>query len=391
MAERDRVDRRELAAAHRRRGARSLAALAAAAALAGIIVGAESDGDEPASVAEIPFCRDESPGALVRVAGQGVVVRMGGTATGELLAGARAGEIGGVVLFPPPEIAGDRLRAQISRIQAAAAAGGNPPLLIAIDQEGGVIERLPALAPQLSPYTIAQNDDRADAVLEGRAAGFQLRDLGINVNLAPVLDVPASTEQFMTPRAFGSTPEQVARLGLAFALGQQREGVAATAKHFPGLGRAVENTDFAPTEIDASARALESDLWPFAAAVEAGVRLVMVGHASYPSLGARGPAALSAEIVQGLLRERLGFTGVVITDDLLAAAVSIEHPPRRAAVLAAAAGNDLLLFAAEPTPGIARELARAAGAGELGPEALRLSCERVGALKQAFATRDGLR
>ena len=356
-----------------------------------MIVGARSDDHGPATAAEIPFCRDESPGALVKVAGQSVVVRMGGTATADLLAAARAGEIGGVVLFPPPEIDGDRLRAEISRAQAAAAAGGNPPLLVMIDQEGGVVERLPALAPQLSPYTIAQNDDRADASLEGHAAGFQLRDLGVNVNLAPVLDVPASPEQFMTPRAFGSTPEQVARLGLAFALGQQREGVAATAKHFPGLGRAVENTDFAPTRIGAPAEALESDLRPFAAAAEAGVRLVMVGHASYPSLGARGPASLSADVVQGVLRDRLGFSAVVITDDLLAPAVSLEHPPREAAVLASAAGNDLLLFAAEPTPGIAGELARAAGTGALAPEGLRVSCELIGALKQELATPGGLR
>lgn len=316
---------------------------------------------------------------------------MGGSATGDLLRQARLGEIGGVILFPPTDIAGDRLARELGKLQAAATAGGNPPLLVTIDQEGGVVERLPALAPQLSPYTLAQNNDPSDAALEGRATGFQLRRLGINVDLAPVLDVPSSAEQYMTPRAFGSSPEQVSRLGLAFAAGLQREGVAATAKHFPGLGRALENTDFAPTTINAGRRALGGDLRPFRDAIANRVRLIMVGLASYPKLGSRRPAALAPEVVTSLLREQLGYDGVVITDDLLAGAVGANRSKRHAAVLASRAGSDLLLFAAGDAPGIARGLATAAASGRLEATALRTSCERVVALKAELQTRAGLR
>ncbi len=323
-------------------------------------------------------------------AGQSVMVRMEGRATAELLRQARSGEIGGVVLFPPSEIAGNRLAAELERLQAAAAAGGNPRLLLAIDQEGGIVERLPALPPQLSPYTIAQNDDRQAAVLEGSATGFQLRELGIDVNLAPVLDVPSSDVQFMAPRAFGSDPAQVTRLGLAFASGQRREAVAATAKHFPGLGRAAENTDFAPTAIGAPRRLLEADIEPFRAAIERRIDLVMLASASYPALGSRAPAVLSDEIATGLLREELGFTGVAISDDLLAPGIATEYPRREAAVRASAAGVDILLFASGGAPGIASELVAAVGAGELDEGALRTSCGRVVTLKERLASGEPL-
>ena len=333
------------------------------------------------------YCEQQ---AVDRVAGQGVMVRMEGRATPALLAQARKGEIGGVVLFPPAEIAGERLADELGRLQAAAAAGNNPRLLVAIDQEGGIVERLPALPPQLSPYTIAQNDDRDAAVLEGRATGFQLRELGIDVNLAPVLDVPVSDAQFMAPRAFGSNPAQVSRLGLAFASGQRRESVAATAKHFPGLGRAAENTDLAPTAIATSRTGLRSDLAPFRAAIEQGIELIMLSSAAYPGLGSREPAVLAPEIATALLRDDLGFTGVTISDDLLAPGISTEYPRREAAARASAAGVDVQLFAAEDAPGIASGLAAATGTGELDEQELRASCARVVDLKERLATGESL-
>ena len=365
-----------------KRRRRALGLLAGLAAAAGALVGAGA-GDDPEPLAVKPtYCELEPIG---RVAGQGVMVRMERQATPELLRQARAGEIGGVVLFPPPEIAGERLAAEIERLQQAAAEGGHPQLLVAIDQEGGAVERLPALPPALSPYTLAQNDDRQATTLEARATGFQLRELGIDVNLAPVLDVPTSDDHFMAPRAFGTDPEQVERLGLAFIEGLRREGVAATAKHFPGLGRAVENTDFAPTTIATSRPGLEGDIQPFRAAVEAGVDLVMLSSAGYPRLGSPEPAALAQEIATGVLRDELGFAGVTISDDLLSPAIATEHPRREAAVLAAAAGVDVQLFAADDAPGIAAGLTTAANSGELDDAALRASCGRVLALKQRLA------
>lgn len=370
-----------------KRRRRALGLLAGLAALGGAVVGAGAEEEQPPVAFEPTYCEAQS---IARVAGQTVMVRMERQATPELLRQARSGQIGGVVLFPPAEIAGERLAAELERLQRAAADSGGPRLLVAIDQEGGAVERLPALPPALSPYTLAQNDDRQATTLEARATGFQLREIGIDVNLAPVLDVPISEDHFMAPRAFGTDPEQVARLGLAFAAGLRREGVAATAKHFPGLGRAVENTDFAPTTIATSRAGLESDLEPFRAATEADVDLVMLSSAVYPRLGSREPAALDSEIVTGLLRDELGFSGVTISDDLLAPAIATEHPRREAAVLASAAGVDVLLFAADEAPGIAAGLTAAVTAGELDESALRASCGRVVALKEHLATGEPL-
>ena len=374
--------------ARRRRGA--LGIVAALAALGGAVVGAGAGGGE-SPVAKPPgLCEAQSPGALRRVAGQGVMVRMEGRATPELVHQARSGEIGGVVLFPPPEIRGDRLAAELERLQAAALSGGNPALLVAIDQEGGVVERLPSLPPQLSPLGMGQNDDRRATELEGSATGFQLRELGVNVNLAPVLDVPLSGDQFMAARAFGSDPAQVARLGLAFAAGQRKEGVAATAKHFPGLGRAVENTDLAPTTIATSRAGLTGDIQPFQAAIGRGIDLIMLSSAAYPALGSRAPAVLAPEVVTGLLREELGFAGVTISDDLLAPAISAAYARREAAVLASLAGVDILLFAADSAEGIAGGLVAAVASGELDEAELRASCVRVVGLKERLETGEPL-
>ncbi len=365
-----------------RRRRRLVGALAALAAGAGAIVGAGAGEDADEAAFEPGYCERET---VDLVAGQSVMVRMEAQATPALRRQARKGEIGGVVLFPPSEIAGERLAHELERLQAAAAAGKNPRLLVAIDQEGGIVERLPALPPQLSPYTIAQNDDRDSAVLEGRATGFQLRELGIEVNLAPVLDVPVSDAQFMAPRAFGSDPAQVARLGLAFASGQRRESVAATAKHFPGLGRAAQNTDLGPTSIATSRAGLRSDLAPFRAAVEQGIELIMISSAVYPGLGSRAPAVLAPEVATALLRDELGYTGVTISDDLLAPGISAQYPRREAAARASAAGVDILLFASQNAPRIAAGLVAAAGTGELDEQALRDSCTRVVQLKERLA------
>ncbi len=371
---------------HAIRRKRALYACASLAAFAGAFVGAQ-DGDKSATPQTPPtLCEQNGDAALARMAGQRVMVRMEARATRRLMRQARSGAIGGVILFPPPDVSGERLAAAIDAMQRAARAGGNPPLLVAIDQEGGIVERLPALPPQLSPFTLAQINRPASARLEGRATGFQLTEIGINVNLAPVLDVPSSAGQFMAPRAFGSTPDKVARLALAFAQGQRNEALASTAKHFPGLGRAIENTDFAPTTIDAPRSALMADIQPFTAAVDAGIELVMLSSASYPRLGGDGmPAVLSPTIVTELLRVQLGFTGVTISDDLLAPAIALVGSRARTVVRAAAAGTDILLFAARAPEGVAGVLARALAAGALTEEAMRGSCARILDLKAAFA------
>jgi beta-N-acetylhexosaminidase len=251
------------------------------------------------------------------------------------------------------------------------------------DQEGGGVKRFPMAPPQRSPVQLGEDGSPGDARLEGQATGNFLAGLGIDVDLAPVLDVARTKSSAVVLRTFGSDEQRVSRLGLAFADGLADEGVIAVPKHFPGLGPATVSTDVAPVTIDARARALRRDLAPFSEAVSRGAEMIMVGLAVYPRYGAEAPAALSPEIVTELLRDRLGFEGVAITDDLEAPALEgVGIGEAQAAVDAAAAGADLLLFALgggqEALPAVTRAMRR----GELDLPAQLSSCARIVALKE---------
>jgi beta-N-acetylhexosaminidase len=269
-----------------------------------------------------------------------------------------------------------------TRLRQAARAGGAPGFVIAVDQEGGPVKRLQAGPPNLAPAQIAS---AADAHREGAATGSYLAGLGVNVDLAPVLDVGAP-ESFVSSRAFAAAPARVAELGGAFASGLQQSGVAATAKHFPGLGHATANSDAGTSVVGAPRATLEAEMAPFAKAVGDGIALVMMSNATYPAY-APGPAVLSPAIVQGQLRQRLGFAGVVISDDLEAGAVRAVMPPGSAAVAAAGAGVDMFLLArSESSYGPAfQSLLAAARDGRLDKRALEQSYERIQQLQSQFA------
>ena len=317
--------------------------------------------------------------------GQKLMVRMEGTATRGLIRAARDGEIGGVILFPPPDQPPGELRDQISRLQEAARDGGLPELLVSIDQEGGEVKRLPDGPPDRSPPELSAPGDEAAARRAGRETGRYLARIGINVDLAPVLDVPSSSLSFVAARTFGTDPKVVAANGVAFAEGLSRAGVIPAVKHFPGLGRAVANTDFGPSEIDAPRGNLDVDLAPFREAIARKIPMVMVGHAVYTALDRDNPATLSEAIIGALLRGELGFDGVVISDDLGAGAVQAAASERDAAVAAAGAGIDVLLYAgtedAAPAEAALREALRK---GELDRAALERSLVRIGRLKDSL-------
>ena len=217
------------------------------------------------------------------------------------------------------------------------------PLLVMTDQEGGQVKRVSG-APEASAATMGA-EGAGFARREGRATARNLRSLGVNVDLAPVLDVARPGGVIAdTERGFGSTRAQVAATAVPFATGLQDGGVAATAKHFPGLGAASENTDFEAQRIGLSKVELrEIDEAPYRAYVNAGGQLVMLSTAIYPAFGPR-PAAFNRRIVTGELRGRLDFQGVTITDSLGSTAVAEFGGQREAAVDGAAAGDDLLLF-----------------------------------------------
>ncbi len=199
-----------------------------------------------------------------------------------------------------------------------------------------------------------------------------------------MLDVERpTTAETIANRSFGDDPALVSELGVAFIEGLQGANVAATAKHFPGLGLATVNTDFGPVTVAATQEDINAALIPFRDAIEAGVDLVMMSSAAYPGLGSTEPAALAPPIVQGLLRDQLGFEGVIVTDDLESDAISEGTSPANAAVAALAAGNDLALFAgssATATRGF-DAVVKAAKAGELDRGLLDQAFTRVATLK----------
>jgi beta-N-acetylhexosaminidase len=297
----------------------------------------------------------------------------------------RHGGIGGVILFPPDATDAEALGAEVARLRRLASRSGAPAPLIAIDQEGGEVKRLPSLPPDRSPAAIARAGEPS-ARAQGLATGQALRELGIDVDLAPVLDVPAVDGAFITSRAFSNDAGEVAALGTAFGGALQEQGVAATAKHFPGLGLASENTDLATSTIDTTRAELEPGLEPFTAAIGAGFDLVMLSNATYPALDPQLPASQSRRVVEGLLRDQLGYEGVVITDDLDAGAlVGAGLDEGAAAVGAARAGADLLLVALTDGSQASDALVRAIRDGELDRASLIESCARTTALRERLS------
>ncbi len=297
------------------------------------------------------------------------------------------GSIAGLIVFADNIDSRASIRRRLKRLQAI---DPTAALLVMVDQEGGQVRRLSG-PPQASAERMGQRGPDY-AHRQGELTAASLAGVGIGVDLAPVLDVAtpgAAIER--EQRAFGDTAAAVIESGVdGFAAGLAAGGVAATAKHFPGIGSAEVNTDLAAQRIDRSLlRLREVDEAPFAAFIEAGGELVMVSLATYPALANR-PAAFSSKVVEGELRERLGFTGVTISDGLGAAAASAFGSPKRVALAAEAAGIDLLLYSDwRAARDAGRLLRRGLRAGELPRERFQQSAERVSALSARLAAKAG--
>jgi beta-N-acetylhexosaminidase len=296
----------------------------------------------------------------------------------------RNGKMGGVVLLGNGWLTRQTATAVTAELQQAACTRGEP-LLIAVDQEGGLVRRLAWAPPTEAPAYMS-----SPSVAHDQAAGAAsaLRSAGIDVDFAPVVDTPGSAGSFLGSRAFSHSRTWNAQMARAFISGLQENGIAATAKHFPGLGLASGNTDNGRIVIRAAARKLHAGLLPFQAAVKAGVKLVMVSTAVYPKLdGSKRPAAFSNTIINGLLRKKLGFKGVAVTDSLTApAADRVAHTATRAML----AGSDLLIFGAESASevGYSTLLADEASSTRL-QNRLAVAAARVRALKAWLATQGG--
>jgi beta-N-acetylhexosaminidase len=312
----------------------------------------------------------------------------GTTPSADLLGRIRRGEVGGVILFGQNIASPSQLVALTAALQDAAASGGQPPLLIATDQEGGSINRIAWAPPTLSAPQIGATGSSVVAQSQGAAAGSALRALGINVDLAPVADVPESTSAFMylQGRTFSFDATLTAALADAFATGLDSAGVEATMKHFPGIGFATHNTDAAAVTIDASAALLDPGLRPYRAAIADGIPIVMLSNATYSAYDPSNGAGWSSAIGADLLRTTLGFSGVTMTDSLTGTAVARGVTQEALALQSALAGTDLLLVTGSEasTRTVYSTLLAAATDGTLDVASLEASFDRIRALKAGF-------
>jgi len=268
---------------------------------------------------------------------------------------------------------------------------GLPPPLIAIDQEGGSVARLPPPFSQFPDARVLAEAAEPEKALVNYAqvCSYDLQRIGVNYNLAPVLDVcEAGKDYFMERRSLGGDAENVGRLGSLVIKEMQENGIAACAKHFPGLGAAVVDPHFKlplvkKTEPDIRLH----DITPFRQAIDIGVASIMTSHTVYHHLDPEKPATLSKKILTGLLRNELGYDGVIITDDLEMGAIEKEGDLSHAAVQSFAAGADMLLICQSHEKVIAA-LHETAAAIIRNPElATRMqeSVQRVNAMREKFA------
>jgi beta-N-acetylhexosaminidase len=381
---------------------RAVAVLLAAGAAVAIVSPALATGGGPASRPDAPPARAPAPATaggraaraspgqsalpLGRALGQMIITGFdGSTAPAILLARIRDGHVGGVILFADNTADSQAKTARlVASLRAAAAAGGQPGLLVMTDQEGGEVKRLPG-PPD---YAASAMTTTARAAAQGLATGRYLAGAGVDVDLAPVADVRRNTDGFLAveQRTFGSTAAEVASRACAFARGLGEADVVPTLKHFPGLGRAVQSTDTGPVTIDASAGAIRADDLVYRDCGETSPTptLVMVSSAIYPQLtGGHLPAVISPEIYQTELRVSDDVDSLTISDDLGAGALAGLHDP---AVAAIDAGLDLLLYATDGS-GVGKAYATLladAKAGTLSESRIQAAAAGILALKRAI-------
>jgi beta-N-acetylhexosaminidase len=286
--------------------------------------------------------------------------------------------IGGVVLFSA-NITG---AAQLMGLTAELRRCATGPLRIAIDHEGGHVARIGAPVtrfPSAMAIGATGSEDLAYAV--ARAAGEELASLGIDVNLAPVLDVASDPRNpSVGARSFGSSPDAVARLGAATVRGYRDAGIAATAKHFPGHGRTpIDSHVDLPTVTGGLDELRRSDLPPFRAAFQAEVDLVMASHVAFEGLTDGLPSTLAAPIMKDLLRDELGFRGLLVTDAMGMRALAARHAIPEACVRSIAAGADTVM-PIEQQDEVLRALAAAIESGVLPEQRVEEALARIAEL-----------
>ena len=336
-------------------------------------------GEEEASVT----VEDMSVGDMV---GQMFVVSVGGTEPDYYIEKmVRERNVGGVILFGHNMESEGQVRDLTASLQRLSVRTEPAlPLLVAVDQEGGEIASAPWVSPQPAAADIGRRGDPAEARAVAGQIGQELLRAGVNTNFAPVVDTGFGVA--IGERSYGEDPGLVSSMGAEAVEGFEGAGIASAAKHFPNHGPAVADSHRALPVVEHDMETLRSrDLPPFRAAVEAGVPMVMAGHLLYPAVDAERPASLSPRWME-LLREEIGFGGVVVTDDLAMAGASGGGTPERAAVEAVKAGADLLVVSSPPQQQADAydAVVAAVESGEIPEERIRDSVERLVEVKEAY-------
>jgi len=249
--------------------------------------------------------------------------------------------VGGVILFSRNYSSPEQVADLISTIKHRAFC---KELIVAVDQEGGRVMRFSKpFTPWPPMRALGNKRDPSAARKVGRFLAEELSAIGINLNFAPVLDVDSNPQNpVIGDRSISDDPKVVAMLGSELILGMQENGVMACAKHFPGHGDTFEDSHLTLPVCQADQKTLKSrELPPFAKAIEIGVTSVMTAHVLYPAIDKKNPSSLSPKIINCILREKMGYQGIVFSDDLLMKAISDNT--KEAAVQAIAAGSDMAL------------------------------------------------
>jgi beta-N-acetylhexosaminidase len=289
--------------------------------------------------------------------------------------------VGGIVYFSDNIVNEDQVKALISNSQSFAMDKLGIGLFIAVDEEGGTIARVAEKlnTTRFEPMgVIGLRGDEKEAYAMGAAIAQDIARLGFNLNFAPVADViidQANTE--IGSRSFGTDPELVSKMVIQVVKGLQENGVMATLKHFPGHGSTTADSHKGTSVTIRTLEEMEQvEFLPFIAGMNAGADMVMISHLTAASIDETSPASISKTIITGILREKLGFEGIVITDALMMKAISDLYPPEEAAVRALEAGADMLLMPVS-LPDAVKGIKTALDSGRLTQERIDQSVRRI--------------
>jgi len=260
--------------------------------------------------------------------------------------------VSGIIYFEQNILEPDQIKGMLENTQKYATLADGLPIFLCVDEEGGDALRIASneafgLEKGQSMWELGLSESEDDSYLAGENTGKYLREYGFNLDLAPVCDIVTSSENsILGSRSFGSDPERVSKLSWLFSSGLKDSNVIPCFKHFPGLGAAEEDTHLQSSSLRKSMNELrDTELVPFENAIVSGGEMIMAGHISCPLItGDDTPASLSSVMLTDILRNELGFKGVIVTDSLKMSAITENYSPEEAVKLAVSAGADLILM-----------------------------------------------